>query len=218
MFLRPTIAKEVKKRGITLLLHSTHLYKNLPLILEDGWIHSARELIDRYGLDHAARLLHDPRRYEQFAVGLDYINASLTTPNVELLYHRSQTVWQSEWVHLALDLSLLSLPTTRFSPVSAASARGRHIAPGLDGFRAMFAAPPGKPSRGNLSPAQPTHPQAEVLILGPLRLSWIRAILVPHRNTLHEVARLCEHHMRDIPVEITPHLFVWPAHLTSTTP
>jgi len=214
MFFKPSIPKEIKKREITLLLHSTHLHKNLPLILTDGRIHTAQELIARYGQERAARLLHDPHRYEQFTVGLNYINASLTVPNVQLLYHRSQSEWQTEWVHFAFDLSLLELPTTRFSPVSAAAGCGQFIAAGLDGFQAMFADFVETYSRNHLPLSEPTHPQAEVLIHGSADLASVQAIYVPHRTTLLEVARLCERHARPIPIHIAPHLFVWPARLS----
>jgi hypothetical protein len=216
MFFKPSIPKEIKKRGLALLLHSTHLHKNLPLILTDGRIHTAQELIARYGQERAARLLHDPHRYEQFTVGLNYVNASLTVPNVQLLYHRSQSEWQAEWVHFALDLSLLDLPTTRFSPVSAAAGCGQFIATGLDGFQAMFADSVETYSRHHLPLSEPTHPQAEVLIQGSVDLGLVNAIYVPHRNTLLEVARLCERHLRSIPIHIAPHLFVWPARLAKS--
>lgn len=213
MFFKPSIEKEIKKRGITLLLHSTHLYKNLPHILADGKIHTARELISRYGRERAARLLHDPRRYEQFAVGLDYINASLTVPNVELLYHRSKSEWQGEWVHFALDLSLLSLSDTRFSPVSAAAGRGKFIASGLEGFRALFVESVEQHTRHTLSNNEPTHPQAEVLIKGPLDLASVRMIHVPDREVMLEVSRLRDQKSRAISIDIAPYLFVWPARL-----
>lgn len=213
MFFKPSIEREIKKRGITLLLHSTHLYKNLPHILADGKIHTARELITRYGRERAARLLHDPRRYEQFAVGLDYINASLTIPNVELLYHRSKSEWQSEWVHFALDLSLLNLSDSRFSPVSAAAGRGKFIAPGIEGFRALFVKSVEDYTRQSLSNNEPTHPQAEVLIKGPLDLASVLTIYVPDREVLLEVSRLCDQNRRTISIAVAPHHFVWPARL-----
>ena len=133
-----SISGEARRRGAGLLLHSTHLYKNFPHILEDGALHTLRTLQERHGAEKAARFVHDPRRYEKFAVGLDYLNASLSFPNVELLYHRSKTEWKEDWIHLALDLELLDHADTLFSPVSAAADFGKHVTGGADGFRAMF--------------------------------------------------------------------------------
>ena len=209
--------KEAKQRGISLLLHSTHLYKNLPHILTDGHVHTARELIARYGAEQATRYLHDPRRYEQFAVGLDYINCSLTVPNAELLYHRSKSDWKAEWVHLTLDLALLDHPDTLCSPVSAAAERGKFICAGTDGFHSLFAATVNEYGRDRLPANEPTHPQAEVLIKGPVTLAGIHTIIVPSRPVQQEVARLCEQHQRRIPVEIAPQLFAWPARLLRNT-
>ncbi len=214
---RHTIRREIRTRGITLLLHSTHLHKNLPLILADGRIHTAQDLIARYGSERAARLLHDPHRYEQFAVGLNYVNASLTVPNVQLLYHRSHAEWQAEWIHFAIDLSLLDLPATRFSAVSAAARRGEFITAGVDGLQSLFAESVDGFSRDGLSRAEPTHPQAEVLIQGSIDLAKVTAIYVPHRATQLEVARLCDLHARSIPIAIAPHLFVWPSRLTKSS-
>ena len=208
-----SILKRAKQGGITLLLHSTHLYKNLPHILADGRIHTARELIEKHGHEHAARFLHDPHRYEQFAVGLDYINCSLTVPNAELLYHRSKSDWKADWVHLTLDLSRLNHAETLFSPVSAAAEYGKYLQNGRDGFQAMFADVVHDFTRENLPQGEPTHPQAEVLIKGPVLLKDVHAVLVPSRDVGQEVSRLCERHHISLSVEITPHLFAWPARL-----
>ena len=208
-----SVEKLAKKRGISLLLHSTHLFKNLPQMLADRHVHTARELQERFGHERAARYLHDPKRYEQFAVGLDYVNCALTVPNAELLYHRSKSDWHTDWVHLALDVKLLNAETTLFSPVSAAAERGGFIASGREGFEAMFAEQVMEWNRAHLPCDEPTHPQAEVLIKGPLSIDDVRSILVPTRDMQQEVARLCERNHDVIPIEVTPHLFAWPARL-----
>ncbi len=208
-----SVLKEARKRKITLLLHSTHLYKNLPQVLMDGQLHTARELIDNYGAERAAHFLHDLQRYEQFAVGLDYLNGSLTVPNVELLYHRSKSEWSAEWVHLALDLALLNREDTLFSPMNAATERGQFIRAGSEGFRAMFDQVVGGVTREAVTPNEPTHPQAEVLVKGPLPLSAVQTVFVPTRETESEVRRLCERHGRMLTIQTAPHLFAWPARL-----
>lgn len=213
MWFEKSVLKAARKRKISLLLHSTHLYKNLPQILTDGHLHTARELIGKYGAERAAYYLHDVNRYEQFAVGLDYINCSLTVPNAELLYHRSKSEWSAEWVHLALDISLLNREDTLYSPMSAATERGQLIRAGREGFQAMFERVVGEFTREDVPPNEPTHPQAEALVKGPLPLPAVQAIFVPTRETLLEVRRLCELHQRVLSVQTAPHLFAWPARL-----
>jgi hypothetical protein len=216
MLFERTVLRDAKKRHVTLLLHSTHLYRNLPQILADGRIHTARELMARYGPERAAYYLHDPRRYEQFAVGLDYINAAISVPNAQLLYHRSKAEWGAEWVHLALDLELLNRENTLFSPVSAAAERGKFIAPGRAGFAAMFAEQVAEYERRNLPAHEPTHPQAEVLIKGPLPLDVVDTVLVPSPAVASEVRRLISRHPLTLSVNVAPHLFAWPARLMSS--
>ena len=181
-----------------------------------GRIHTARELIETHGQEHAARFLHDPNRYEQFAVGLDYINCSLTVPNAELLYHRSKSDWKADWVHLTLELELLNHPDTLFAPVSAATGCGKFLQKGRSGFQVMFAERVDAFNRAHLPESEPTHPQAEVLIKGPLSLDHAHSVFVPSRDVQTEVLRLCEQHGITLPVEITPQLFAWPARLVKT--
>jgi hypothetical protein len=217
-FLRArTVSAETRRRGVALLLHSTHLYRNFARILEDGCLHTARTLGEVHGETAAARFLHDPRRYEQFAVGRDYLNASLSVPNFELLYHRSKADWKAEWVHFALPLILLDKADTLFCPVSAATERGRHLQKGIAGFRALFASEVDGHARAGLPNHVPTHPQAEVLIKGPLTLTQVVEVLVPNVEVATEVQRLSERFHRELRVEIAPQLFVWPKWLMESS-
>ncbi|MBI5058622.1 DUF4433 domain-containing protein [candidate division KSB1 bacterium] len=209
-FREASVETDARRRGITLLLHSTHLYKNLPAILESGVIDTAAGLIARHGRERAARYLHDPNRYEKYAVGLDYVNCSLTLPNVELLYRRSKGDWKADWVHFALELALLSRETTRFCAMSAAHDRGRHVGSGREGFRAMFTAEVEGATRSDLAQSIPTHPQAEVLVQHALPLERANSIIVAGEATAREIRRLCELHQRVLEVEVRPQLFVWP--------
>jgi len=203
------IGDELRRRGVSLLLHSTHLYRNLSQVFADGALLTARALKDRYG-DDASRFLHDSVRYEKFAVGLDFINASLTLPNVELLYRRSKSEWTADWIHFALDLSLLSRADTLFCPVSAATEMGKHLKGGKDGLRAMFAEKVEQSKREQIPHNAPTHPQAEVLIHGSLPLRHVQKIVVPSENIAGEVMRMMEPRGQTIRVEVLPQLFVWP--------
>ncbi len=206
------IARELKRRKIEWLLHSTHVAINLPQIFSDGYIDTARGLRARLG-DKAERLLHDPRRLEKFSIGLDYINCSLTVPNFELLYARSGSAWQAEWIHFRLELNLLENSDTLFCLVSAAQDYGQHVTNGLTGLRSMFADRVDTYDRAKLSKSDPTHPQAEVLVKGPLQLSTVTEILVSDGRTAQEVERLAEFYKRDTKVRIEPKLFIWPKRL-----
>jgi hypothetical protein len=207
------LRKEIKARGLQYLLHSTHLFENLPQILTDGKLQTARTIIEAHGHDQALRFLHDPFRYEQFAVGLDYVNCSLTLPNAELLYRRSKSDWKTEWVHMALDLKLLERNETLFAPVSAAAERGKHLQTGAEGLRAIFADTVEGYDRKDLRADGPTHPQAEILIKGAVEWKEIRAIFVPNGIVLEGVKDLCARAGRKIEIAVKPQLFVWPKRL-----
>jgi hypothetical protein len=208
-----SVPSEVKRRKISLLLHSTHLYKNLPQIIADKTLSTAGDLIAKFGHERAHKYLHDLKRYEQLAVGLDYLNCSLTVPNFELLYHRSKTTWKSEWIHLAVDLSLLYKEETLFSPVSAAQEQGKFLRSGIDGLKSLFDPQVEEFSRSDLPDHIPTHPQAEVLVKGSLPIVALQKILVADVQTAQEVERLLSLHDLYIKVEAVPHLFVWPERL-----
>ncbi len=208
-----TVTGEIRLRELRLLLHSTHLYTNLPLILRDRMLYTAGKLREAFGAAEAARLLHDPNRYEHFAVGLDYLNASLTLPNAPLLYRRSGSDWKNDWVHLVLDPDLLKDNHTLFCPVSAAAGRGKYLHGGLLGLRSMFASEVQGQTRQKLPDNVPTHPQAEVLLHGSLPLERITAIFVPVTGVAREVERLAEQQGLKMRVEVMPHLFVWPERL-----
>lgn len=211
-FGKADIAHELKHRKIDLLLHSTHVSINLPQIFEDGFIDTARGLRSRLGAK-AERLLHDPRRLEKFAVGLDYINCSITTPNFELLYARSKSAWQSEWVHFVLDTNLLENADTLFCPVSAAQDYGQHVQSGLTGLQSMFAEQVETWTRTDLQKSEPTHPQAEALVKSRLSLDSVREILAANGQVATEVERLTVFYHRNLRVKIEPKLFLWPKRL-----
>ncbi|MBL0061759.1 MAG: DUF4433 domain-containing protein [bacterium] len=211
-FGKADIAHELKRRKIDLLLHSTHVSINLPQIFEDGFIDTARGLRSRLGAK-AERLLHDPRRLEKFVVGLDYINCSITTPNFELLYARSKSAWQTEWVHFVLDTKLLEHPDTLFCPVSAAQDYGQHVQYGIAGLQSMFAEQVETWTRTGLHKSEPTHPQAEALVKSRLSLDNVTEILTANGQVATEVERLTAFYHRNVRVKIGPKLFLWPKRL-----
>lgn len=213
LFRRDPILTEVRRRGIALLLHSTHIYRNLAQILSDGALLTARGLREKYGVDGAARYQHDAFRYEKFVTGLDYLNCSVSIPNAELLYHRSRADWKVEWAHFSLDLSLLAHSETLYSPLNAAAERGTHVQTGVEGLRGLFHPKIEEYDRGGLPHNAPTHPQAEVLVRGAQDFSRIRAVYVADAATAEEVQRLCDRHGRRLKVQAAPQLFVWPRRL-----
>jgi len=212
LFGKPSIRSEIASRDLRLLLHSTHLTINLPQIFADGFLDTARGLRSRLGAK-AERLLHDPERLEKFAVGLDYLNCAVTVPNFELLYARSQNAWQREWVHLVLDMKLIEQPETLFCPVSAAQDFGTHVTSGVAGLQSMFAEQVEPWNRSGLHKSEPTHPQAEVLIQGPLSIDHVREIIVYTGEIEIEAQRLAEFHHRKIATQVLPKLFLWPGRL-----
>lgn len=211
-FKKPSIPREIRKREIDTLMHSTHVTINLPQIFQDGFIDTARGLRSRLG-ERAERLLHDPRRFESFAVGHDYINCSVTVPNYELLYARSKSAWSSEWAHLILNIELLEQEETLFCAVCAAQENGKHVQCGPCGFVAMFDERVAEWDRTGLVKNEPTHPQAEVLVHGARPLSSVVEILVGDGQTAMEVERLASFYKRQLRVRVEPRLFVWPERL-----
>ena len=212
LFGKPSIKKEIRRRKIKLLLHSTHIYTNLPSILKDGFLRSAGSLRKNYSTQ-AKRFLHDSNRYEKYTIGLDYINCSVSEPNFELLYKRSKSGWETEWLHFEINLDLLVTDSTLFCSVSAAQGRGKHVQKGVAGFQAMFASEVDGHPRDSIGKEFPTHPQAETLVQGDIPLQNIVAIHVCNPPIAEEVARLCEQHQAAIPIRISPRLFIWPSRL-----
>lgn len=212
-FRAQSIAEDVRRRNITRLLHSTHLYANLPRIFETGALQTAGDLTRILGRERAARFVHDHNRYEKFSVGLNYLNCAISNPNYELLYHRSKSAWSAEWVHFSLDKALLTADTTKYCAVSAATDRGAHLGNGLEAFRALFAKTVGEWTRAGIESWEPTHPQAEVLVEGSLAWERVQEIIVPNPAVATEVERLAAHYERTISILVLPHYFVWPARL-----
>ena len=155
------IRNEISRRGITRLCHFTRLM-SLEQVIGDRAILSTSALIDRGRADHR----NDSDRYDGH---LDYVSCSVQYPNLYVLDSFRQRMGHvGPWVVVLLDPELLELPSTRFSPVNAATAGGNHVSTGFDGFDAMFqtSPPSAHPTsrRSSHLKSCPTDHQAEVLV------------------------------------------------------
>lgn len=155
------IMDEVARRRITRLCHFTHL-SSFRQIVDDKAALSTQVLARR----RPTAAVNDRQRLDGH---LDYISCSLTFPNLWVLdAYRERGHRTDEWVVLLLKKMLLWQPSTKFSPVNAATAFGAHVADGLEGLVSMF-----QPRPPSVHPiyrgAQhlkscPTDNQAEVLV------------------------------------------------------
>jgi len=155
------IGSEINQRGITRLCHFTHL-SSFRQIAADENVWSTQVLARK----HPTAAVNDQLRLDGH---LDYISCSVQFPNLWVLdAYRANGHRTDEWVVLLLEPKLLSVSSTRFSPVNAATAFGAHVADGLEGLVSMFQHRP--PSVHNVYRGQlhlkscPTDNQAEVLV------------------------------------------------------
>ena len=152
------ILRRIQERAITRLVHFTRV-TSLAGIIDDRKIASTQSLLNR-GVNG---VVNDPRRLDRH---LDYVCCSIQYPNVYLLDRYRATDFTQDWVLLFLTPCLLLLPTTRFSPVNAATAGGTLVQDGIEGFESMFE--PRVSARAGRGPHHlphcPTDMQAEVLV------------------------------------------------------
>ena len=124
---------------------------------------------------------------------LDYVCCSVEYPNVYVLDRYSEENPDRQWVVLFLHPVLLGLPTTRFSPVNAATERGAHVQSGIDGFRSLFekrVAVSGPVRRASHLKNCPTDVQAEVLVAGTIPTWLVTGVAVKSDPVAREVAPL----------------------------
>ena len=152
------ILRRIRELAITRLVHFTRV-TSLAGIIDDRKIASTRSLLNR-GVNG---VVNDHRRLDRH---LDYVCCSIQYPNVHLLDRYRATDFTQDWVLLFLTPLLLLLPTTRFSPVNAATAGGTLVQDGIEGFESMFQPRvSARVSRGRHHlPHCPTDMQAEVLV------------------------------------------------------
>lgn len=174
------IRRAARSRGITRLCHFTGV-ESLTGICQDGAILSTQALMGR----DPTSVRNDHSRYDGH---LDYVSCSVQFPNLHVLdsYKQNDSSGQ-DWVVLLLNPRLLSLPTTKFSAVNAATASGSHVSEGLAGFEAMYQSQP--PSLHNIYRAGhhlkscPTDNQAEVLAHRSIPIDKVIGIVLETQRT-----------------------------------
>lgn len=172
--LNTDILGHVKQRRITRLVHFTRI-ESLENIIDDREIRSRERC-----RTHGRRCKKNDRdRLDQH---LDYICYSIEYPNVIVLDKYSRRFPGQEWIILFLQPILLGHPTTKFSPVNAATDKGAHVKSGIEGFQTLFdrhvgTKHPQYRKRGHLI-ACPTDVQAEVLVKDAIPIRYITEVAV----------------------------------------
>ncbi len=178
------ILRYAEERGITRLVHFTRAH-SLSRILDDGMIRSTRRLL----LEHRSPARNDFQRLDNHR---DFICCSIQVPNVYVLNDYSQRFRDTSWVILFLEPEALGRPTTRFSPVNAATAGGKHVQEGFEGFRSLFekeAPGPRAITRAeHHRPNCPTDIQAEVLVKDAIPTSSIARVFVNKECVRRKIA------------------------------
>ncbi len=200
---------EIQRRGITHLCHFTKS-SNLPFILGDGKFERNGILSTDYirQSDYLEEL--DKNRLDGHT---DYVCCSVQKPNSKYMDRReieSEDDLFHQWVVLYIDPSVID-ETSLFSPVNAATARGRNLASGIDAFKNMFAdefeylrkSSIHSETRDPNSPLNlTTNNQAEVLIKDKIPKDKIIGLAFPENNYEVEKLRLsfC---IKDLKIPIT---------------
>ena len=193
------ILRRIQERAITRLVHFTRV-TSLAGIIHDRKIASTESLLDR-GVNGVR---NDPQRLDSH---LDYVCCSIQYPNVYLLdRYRTTTDFTQDWVLLFLTPLLLLLPTTRFSPVNAATAGGTLVQDGIEGFESMFQ--PRVSAHVKRGPHHllhcPTDMQAEVLVKHRVPTWAITGIAVESAAVKARVAPLITGWPTDKPIPNWP--------------
>jgi hypothetical protein len=152
---------------------------NLPSIVEDGQLRSAKDLSADVRACYRAT---DLRRLDGHP---DKVCCSLQYPNgFYFEIARNSIINYPDWVCLLLDKAIAAMEGTLFCPRNAAAA-ANGAAPGVAGLHACYAhSVLGQGGRTRTrgprhDPGSPTDVQAEVLVIAPVPLSAIRAIVFP---------------------------------------
>lgn len=164
--------RRLKERAITRVVHFTRV-TSLVGIINDGQIESTRSLLDR-GVEG---VVNDAWRFDDH---LDCVCCSIRFPNVYLLDRYRAKDSAQHWVVLLLVPGLLFFPTTRYSPVNAATSGGAFVKGGIEGFESMFEKRVSERVRRGPHHLQncPTDIQAEVLVASPIPMWAITGIAV----------------------------------------
>ncbi|MEU7888107.1 DarT ssDNA thymidine ADP-ribosyltransferase family protein [Microbispora bryophytorum] len=177
------MANALSKLGVTRLAHFTPAL-NLPHILADGCIRSSKDLASQ------SPEYFSPTDRNRFDSHPDKVCCSFEYPNP---YYLAQAAGKPDftnyrdWVCLLLDITLVLRPGVLFCPYNAATGRGAYAHEGGDALLACFRDRVGTWERGSRHhPKVATDLQAEVLVPGPIELSYLRGIVVPSAEAAQE--------------------------------
>ena len=159
----------LKERNIEILTHFT-LLENLDTIFHWGLL-SRNELAKR----NIPFSFNDLERHEG---QLDAICCSVSFPNYKNFYYKRCNDPRDMCV-LVIDANVLLSSQFKSSWYNAAKGNGCYICNGVEGFMDLFSERPGHPNRDKLGIPNhyPTNPQAEVLILHEVNLSYIKKVI-----------------------------------------
>ncbi|HFJ9275116.1 TPA: DarT ssDNA thymidine ADP-ribosyltransferase family protein [Bacillus cereus] len=151
------IRQEYQKRNITRLCHITRSQKAVHILSSEDGI-QAVEFLDKSLYDANDELRLDGRK--------DFINCSIQYPNHWYWKRvKDKDPLFREWVILLINPEILTLDTTEFCPVNAATKRGAYINSGYSGFKELFNERVNYRSRpSQMLHCCPTDDQAEVLV------------------------------------------------------
>lgn len=175
-----------EERGITTLCHFTRV-ENLQSILQEGLI--GRSLLETHGQKF---LFNDDDRIDGHK---EAVCLSISFPNYKMFWNirkekeKTKGVKDSQWIVLLLDAKVLWELDCAFcqenaarTAVSATSLKNRKKPKALRGMFGDFYnirhqdLPIPDPYLRHPRDAYPTHPQAEVLVLDPIPMRYIKAI------------------------------------------
>ena len=184
----------VTSRGIEHIVHFTRA-SNLPAILQHGL--RGQESLEAAGID---AVVNDPYRFDYLP---DAICCSISFPNYKMFYRLRQENPESDWAVLRIRPQVLWQKQCVFCIENAAT---RSVAQtpleqrmGLVALQRLFCDIAGAVPRAELRipDCYPTHPQAEVLIIGEIEPDLIEDVLVDQKqrirnqDSLAEIIRSC---------------------------
>jgi ssDNA thymidine ADP-ribosyltransferase, DarT len=181
-----TVADALGRLQVTRLAHFTPA-RNIWHIVEDGTIHSSKDLAERFPE------YFSPTDRQRFDSNPDKVCCSFEYPNgYYLAQAKANPEYQNyrEWICLLLDADLLLTPGTLFCGCNAAKGGGCYVASGGQALLDCYADPSrpgGWPRRRRHHPGAATDLQAEALIPGPISLSHLRGIVVRSAEVAQEL-------------------------------
>lgn len=181
-----TIQQEVEIRGITRVLHFTHI-DNLPFILDKG-------ILTRDSLTEPPAKFNDDIRLDGH---LDATCLSISFPNSKMFY-KYRMNRPGDWVILSLDPRILWEKNCSFYKCNAASASVSSLDPatltGLEAFNEMFYETPEPNTResNNLKPRHTTDVQAEVLVFSDIDVSYINSVFYTNKKSADDHCGLAQ--------------------------